>query len=366
MKLLLFADLHLDTPFRWAAPEVARRRRQGLRDTLGAIVDLAAVEGVDAVCCAGDLYEHDMVAPDTAEVLRRAFGRLAPMPVFLAPGNHDWLSPAGTYLQTDWSPNVRLFTDDRLTPIPLEDGFTIWGGAHRVPANTAGFLEGFRTDRGGTNVGLFHGSLRSVLADQGGGKQPHAPFDTADVLRSGLDHALVGHFHTPHAGALHTYPGNPAPLTFGETGERGAVVLTFDEDGSAPRREWHQVSRLDVHDVTIDVGGASSLEVVRESVREALGPLSGAVRATLVGDVGQRVSFSSSDLEGTADHLEAVVYRLDHVGVGFEIDSLVDEPTVRGQFVRDVLAATLDQQRRGRVLTIGLRALAGRSDLGVH
>ena len=26
MRLLLFADLHLDAPFAWAGPEVARRR----------------------------------------------------------------------------------------------------------------------------------------------------------------------------------------------------------------------------------------------------------------------------------------------------------------------------------------------------
>jgi DNA repair exonuclease SbcCD nuclease subunit len=365
MKLLLFADLHLDTPFRWASPEAARRRRQGLRDTLTSIVDLAAAEGVQAVCCAGDLYEHDMVAPDTAEVLRRAFERIAPTPVLLAPGNHDWLDPASLYRQTTWPPNVRLFTGNRLEPAPLAEGFTLWGAAHHGPANTPGFLDGFRVDRGGTNVALFHGSLRSGLPFQGETKQPHAPFDEADVERSGLRHALVGHFHTPQTGHWYTYPGNPAPLSFGETGERGAVVVTFTGDGAPPQRRWHRVSRDEVHDATVDVAGARSLEEVRERVGHELAPLHGTVRATLVGDVEPQVSLSAADLHGTAEHLDGVVFRLDRVGVALDLDALAREPTVRGQFVHDVMAADLDDDRRRRVLHIGLRSLEGRTDLEV-
>ena len=62
MKLLLFSDLHLDTPFAWAGPQLARERRQSLRDTLATIVDLARAQRVDALLCGGDLYEHERLA----------------------------------------------------------------------------------------------------------------------------------------------------------------------------------------------------------------------------------------------------------------------------------------------------------------
>jgi DNA repair exonuclease SbcCD nuclease subunit len=365
MKLLLFADLHLDTPFRWAPLDAARRRRQSLRDALTAIVELAVAEDVEAVCCAGDLYEHDMVAPDTAEVLLRAFDRIAPTPVLLTPGNHDFLSPASLYRQIRWPSNVRLFAGGRLEPAPLVEGFTLWGAAHHGPACTAGFLDGFRVDRGGTNVALFHGSLRSGLPFQGETKQPHAPFDEADIERSGLHHALVGHFHTPQAGAWHTYPGNPAPLSFGETGERGAVVVTFTDGAVQPERRWHRVSRSEVHDVTIDVAGARSLEDVRDRVGEALAAVDGTVRATLVGDVDEHLVPTAADLHDTAEHLAGVVFRLDRLGVALDLGALAREPTVRGRFVQDVMAADLDDDRRRRVLHLGLRALEGRTDLEV-
>ncbi len=67
MKLLHFADLHLDTPFCWAPADVARSRRKALRETLTRICRLAADLGADALFCGGDLYEQDMFTRDTAE-----------------------------------------------------------------------------------------------------------------------------------------------------------------------------------------------------------------------------------------------------------------------------------------------------------
>src|SRR4051812_41046649 len=60
VKLVLFADLHLDAPFAWlgASQLAARRRRQALRDTLRNIVTLTRETKADALVCAGDLYEQ--------------------------------------------------------------------------------------------------------------------------------------------------------------------------------------------------------------------------------------------------------------------------------------------------------------------
>src|SRR5512139_545803 len=94
VRLLFFSDLHLEAPFAWAPPEIARDRRRALRECLRAIVALATSTKVDALLCGGDLYEHDRFSPDTVRFLRDSFAAVAPMPVFLAPGNHDWFGPA--------------------------------------------------------------------------------------------------------------------------------------------------------------------------------------------------------------------------------------------------------------------------------
>lgn len=365
MRLLLFADLHLDAPFAWAPAEAARARRRALRDALGEICRLAVAERVDALCCAGDLYEQERFTPDTAAFLRDAFARVHPLPVYLAPGNHDWLGPASLYRQVPWTDNVHLFTGDRLEPVTLADGFTLWGAAHRAPANTPGLLDGFTVDRAGVHIALFHGSEQGELRFQGDDKKPHAPFRASQIPPSGLHHALVGHFHTPRDADHHTYPGNPEPLTFGESGPRGAVLITVGADGTVTR-ERHRVSTSEVSDVDVDITGVAHARHLRERVTARLAGLTGTVRATLTGEIGPEVELNLDDLADVAPHL-LLVPRLGRVTVGYDLAVLADERTVRGQFVRDVHAATeLTEDQRRRVLVTGLRALEGRQDLEVR
>ena len=366
MKVLLFSDLHLDTPFIWAGALLARARRQGLRDTLARIVRIAEEQHVDALVCGGDLYEHERFSPDTGEFLRATFAGIN-KPVLLAPGNHDWYGPASLYAQLSWSPNVRIFTEDRLLPYELASGFTIWGAAHRAPANTDGFLDHFVVDRPGVNVGLFHGSERGELPFQESGKAPHAPFSAAQITQAGLDHAMLGHFHTPKDADRHTYPGNPDPLSFGESGVRGAVLLTFADDGTVERTRFSAASTV-VRDVNVNLEGSTNAQAVREQVAAVLAPLSGIVRVTVSGEVAPELDLQLADLNGVAPHLEALVTRLGTVRVAYDFDSLANERTVRGQFVADVLAAEhLNEPTRRRVMITGLRALDGRSqELEVH
>ena len=365
MKLVLFGDLHLDTPFRWAPPAVARRRRQALRDTLDAIVDLALDVRADALCAAGDLYEHDMVAPDTGAVMRAAFGRLGEVPVLVAPGNHDWLGPASVYARTDWSPNVHIFSRDQLRPYRLADGFTVWGAAHLRPAGTASFLEGFHVEGDGLHLGLFHGSLNSGLGFQEEGKAPHAPFDAEQIPKAGLCHALVGHYHAPADGPWHTYAGNPEPLSFGETGTRGAVEVDIAGDGTVHRTR-HVVSHTVLHDIEVHLDGAASGHEVREQVAMAIAGLDGTVRATITGEVAPTCDLDLAVVADLGAHLDAFVPRLGAVDITYDIADIAEQTTtVRGRFVRDVLDADLDAEVRRRVLITGLRALDGRRDLEV-
>ena len=124
MKIVHFSDLHLDAPFAWAGAtgEAARQRRQALRDTLVRIVDLTREVNADALICGGDLYEHDYFSPDTAEFLKVTFAGLNPIPVYIAPGNHDWYGPQSLYAQVDWSENVHVFREAALRSVELNSG----------------------------------------------------------------------------------------------------------------------------------------------------------------------------------------------------------------------------------------------------
>ena len=367
MKIVHFADLHLDAHFAWtgASGDAARRRRQALRDALGRIAQLVRETEADALFCGGDLYENDRVAPDTAEFLRATFAELDPVRVFLAPGNHDWYGPQSLYALVEWSRNVHVFTEPRLRPVRLDADLTLWGGAHCVPANTGNFLDGFHADGPGTHIALFHGSERIWLSAQGHDKQPHAPFDASDIEKAGLEHAFLGHYHRPKDAARHTYPGNPEPLAFGEAGERGAVIATINAGGPV-HRERRRIAEGRVHDVHLDVTGCVTREQIKERLDEATGGLSGLVRLTVGGEIDPGVELREDELREFLDaRFEAVRIRRGRLRAGYDLDAIRRENTVRGQFVNDVLDSDLPEDARRRVLITGLRALDDRDDLEV-
>ena len=365
VTIVHFADLHLDSGFAWAGAggASARRRRQSLRDALGHIAGLARDVDADALFCGGDLYEHDRVTPDTARFLRGTFAELAPCSVYLAPGNHDWYGPDSLYALTDWSRNVHVFREPRLQPVRLGNGLTLWGAAHCAPASTRNFFEGFAAQGPGTHVALCHAAERSSLAEQGGAKQPHAPFDADDIERAGLAHAFLGHYHRPRDAARYTYPGNPDPLAFGEDGERGAVVATILGDGSITR-ERRAVATAPAHDLSLDVTGCASQQDVRDRLLRATGGRRGVVRLTMQGELHPDVDLREDDLRRLLlESFDAVQIRSGALQAGYDLEEIGREQTVRGQFVRDVLEADLPEDETRRVLAAGLRALAGRTDL---
>jgi DNA repair exonuclease SbcCD nuclease subunit len=260
---------------------------------------------------------------------------------------------------------VNLFVEERLQPFELAEGFTVWGAAHRSPANTDGFLDQFRVNRGGINIALFHGAERTGLPLEDGKKQPHAPFYADQIPEAGLNHAFCGHYHRPRDEPHYTYPGNPDPLTFGETGERGLVIASITADGSVQRKRLH-VAQSVVHDVAVEVTGCSNHQAVRDLVRERLGGLEGCARVRLDGELAPTLSLDITSLADAAPWLDAVRVVVGNVHVDFDLETIAAEPTVRGQFVRDVQAAAdLDDAERRRVILTGLRALGGRTDLEV-
>jgi hypothetical protein len=77
------------------------------------------------------------------------------------------------------------------------------------------------------------------------------------------------------------------------------------------------------------------------------------------------VSLDLPTLRYVTSDLEYAQFDMQGMRTAYDIDAIGDEKTVRGQFVRDVTAASMDEDERYRVLVTGLRALAGRDDLEV-
>jgi len=388
-RLLHIADLHLDRPFALMGchGELARRRRQGLREALRRAGEIAQVRGCGAVTVGGDLFEHERAGADTAQFLVETFASWEPMRVLLAPGNHDPLVPGSIYLRTRWPDNVHVFRGPRLEPLELTEGLTVWGLGHQEPAWTGNPLEGGLAAPGGgrrhragdgVHLALFHGA---ETGSRPAGKGVHGPFAAAEIRERGYAVALCGHYHgrriDPESGLV--YPGSPEPLAFDESGPRGPVLVEIGNRGEVKctgidTNRWH----AGIVECRLD--GVSSLTATVDRVSaEVLTATAGlplertTLRVDLVGAVPPSLGVDLFDCESAVREATGVAaLRIrDLTAPATDLEALTEEGTTRGAFVRIAVAALAaagsaeEKAVVGDALRYGLEAFAG-SEVGLR
>lgn len=359
VRLLVFSDLRIDSPYVWATPALAEERRASSREALVAILGVARQRHVDAIACAGDLFNRRTVKPQHLQWLAAAF-RSAGVPILVAPGNEDFIGPLGGYTVYEWPENVTIFQTDTFSPVELVNGVTVWGVAHTEAHRARSFLDRVVIDRGGVNLALLH-AAETVGRDREPYADPCAAFDEGAIERAGFDHALVGHYRETYLGWMHTYPGAPIAHDFGGSPTGNVVLLSLEEDGSM-QREIIPISSKGLYDLTVDLTGSSSKRDVLRRIHASLHDVTGVIKVTLTGRLEPEVIVSREDVDALTSSARSVIVDWS-VSVGLDDQIRVEDPTVRGQFIRDVVASGLPSDRQERVMLVGLRALAGSSQL---
>jgi DNA repair protein SbcD/Mre11 len=378
IRLLHLSDLHLDRAFAsmGCQGELARRRRQGLREALTSAGRLAEERGCAAVTIGGDLYEHERAAIDTGRFLADTFASWQPMRVLVAPGNHDALMPGSLYRRVEWPSNVTIFETSSLEPVELVDGVTVWGLAHREPSWQGDPLGAApATGESGVHLALFHGA---ELGSRPEGKSVHGPFHAERIRGSGFAAALCGHYHRRRLDSAMglLYPGTPEPLGFDEEGARGPVIVEVSGRGDVSfsaqaTNRWSVVTvRCDAGDCGSD--GSVIDEVAMSCAAEApADPERTMIRVDLIGAVDCSLSLDAYTIELAVRErlgLAAVKVR-DLTTPLLDLDAAMNEESTRGAFIRAATAAAADNlDDEGALedaLRYGLMALSG-AEIGLR
>ena len=364
-RIVHIADVHLDTAFRGLDPALGIARRKQLEDAFERALDLARDRRADALCIAGDLYESGRTTPDRGAYLARVLGAVAPMRVFISPGNHDPYDAPSLYRQTAFPPNVTIFTTRAFAPVRLADGLTLWGAAHEFALDRNPILNGFTCEGAGTHLLLFHGSDRDHVPP---GKDCIAPFVDADVARAGATHAMVGHYHGQLSGPHYAYPGSLEPLNAAQDGRHTAAVVTTDR--GAVNVEFVELNRTRYVDEDFDVSDYADRAALASALFDRLNALAarpGEVfcRVRLVGNAPASLDLDAAQLQrecagrfpgATIEDLAAAIDPQEAAHEGH---------TVRALFARDMLeriakASDAEKPTLQLALRYGLQAFAGK------
>ncbi len=229
IKLIHTADLHLGSPIAGLPEDVSSELREELFTTLAKICELAESERADAILISGDLFDEPSPSRSVADRTFALLGR-AGVPVFISPGNHDYMSVHSVYRRQDLPENVRIFRSERIEKIPCGE-FDVYGAGFAAPVVERELLQGFRAEQGRHSVMVLHGEADVSSAYY------HA-VSPRDIAASGLSYLALGHIHARseavRAGdTLFAYPGCPMGRGFDETGEKGVYIVEIEERARA-------------------------------------------------------------------------------------------------------------------------------------
>jgi DNA repair exonuclease SbcCD nuclease subunit len=368
MRFIHAADIHLDSPLRGlesypGAP--AERLRNATREAFDRVVDLCLEEKVDFLIVAGDLFDTEVKDFNAALAAAAQLRRLDPanIPVYLILGNHD--SREEMTRHVPWSANVTLFDHRRPQTVRHPTLPVVLHGmsypkrdvtenlASHYPAAVAGCF----------NIGLLHTNV-------GGNSQyaAYAPCSIDELVAKNYGYWALGHVHeyaVLHEHPYVVYPGNTQGRHARETGPKGCLLVTVEEDsngGEVRGVEFRETDHVRWFQATIplqpDMDEDELLDLVRNHLREIVCAADGrlaAVRLEFTGRSAIHARLAKDDarqqlianLRGLASDfgddvwIEKIKF---HTQSPLDLDAIRERQDLLGQLVRDIDSLAQDPQ----------------------
>lgn len=316
LKILHTADWHLGLRFPSFSEEDGVRLTRARIEAVDRLLGIAESYTVNAVVCAGDLFDTPAPEEHWWKGLLHLFQRRnwSDRPVILLPGNHDPLQANSVWsadhnFRRDLPSWVHVVDRDNYE-FPLSEDAVLYAEpcrsqagaddlASRLPARSPG------DER--IRIGLAHGQTFDIP-----GHQTNFPIAADAAQQRGLNYLAIGDTHAyrelPPRATPTVYPGAPEATKFGELDAGSVAVVFFPRHGRPPIVQRQQVARWRWRDERIT--SLADLELLRtEDLRDCV------VRLTLAMDVSltqfERVEKILDELKGNeAAHGKAGVLQV--------------------------------------------------------
>lgn len=352
MKLIHCADLHLDSSLgtHMSAEQAAKRNAEILK-TFRRMTEYAKENDVRVVLIAGDFFDGTRVSGRTIDSCLDAMERSENIDFLVLSGNHD---DVRTAFQGKTMPeNVKIFSDHWQTY--SYDNLEILG-IEETEENAEGLYDSLPEKKEAFRIVMLHGQIGSSCG-----------VDQVNLNRlkgRGIDYLALGHIHAYACERLdekgiYCYPGCLEGRGFDECGEKGFVLLNVDEDGISSSFVPYAARRL--HRIPVDVSGLESNAAAEIALREAARevPSEDMVEFLLEGRVSAESRISAKYLERFFEDDFFFVKVKDESKLAFAEEDYSNDISLKGEFIRHVLAADLTEEKKARMIRIGLEALRG-------
>ncbi len=348
MKIIHCADLHLDSKLETNLDRAkAKIRRAELVRSFERLAEYAKNNAARLVIVAGDLFDHNSVTKSTVQTVASVIAAADGVDFLVLAGNHD--SSNAFELVTELPKNLHFFSDS-WTSFDY-DNVTVSGIA-LTAANANVVYSSLSLSPERYNIAVMHGDISSEI-------------NLPSLRGKNIDYLALGHLHEHSEGKLdergvYAYSGCLESRGFDESGVKGFYFIDTDS------KEYTFVSGLserNMHEVAVDISGLMDYSQIRAKIDEQLS-LVGAreqdmVKVVLRGNVSIDANKAPEQLLKYLEGRFFFAKIKDKTRAEINADDYKNDISLKGEFVRQVLASELSDEQKQEVVLLGIRAIRG-------
>ncbi len=346
MKILHTGDLHLDSVMGSNfKSDIASQRRSELLLTFERMVEYASSIGVRVFLIAGDLFDTPHPTPSAEQYVLSLIEKHPEMDFLVLGGNH-----MGDYTPANPPANYRTFPARSIGYYRY--GNVVIGGTE----NNAAYHE-VKFAPEDINIMMLHGQLSDAITDL-------TLINLKFWQNVHIDYLALGHLHRAEKNKLDergtwAYCGTPEGRGFDETGTKGFMLLETSDKGISS--VFVPFAKRTVHIVTVDISRLFSQRDIEEKVNEAVSeiPATDIVRVVLRGVASPNMHKDLRQLQTLFENRFFYFAVQDESNVSLRAENFEHDKSLRGEFVRTVLASGLARADMERIIRCGIQALDG-------
>ena len=354
MKIIHCADLHLDSKMETnLSVDQAKTRKKEILNTFERMVDYAQHNGVSAIIIAGDMFDTTRVTNLTKTRVINTIKKYPQIDFLYLSGNHD----ESNFIDLlDEKPNNLKIFGTKWTNFAYPEVDVT--GVVLNEDNHVAVYDSLHLSAEKLNIVVMHGQIGQATREE------HAEQINLNRLKNrNIDYLALGHIHSFTQGALdkrgiYCYAGCLEGRGFDECGAKGFVLLEISNGTIKP--EFIKFAQRQLIEVPVDLTGYDDWFALEDQVLARVKdyPKTDLLKIVFNGKYTMQLEKHLGMLEQKLKQFYFVKIKDDSV-LDVNSQDIAHDISLRGEFIRQVLASNMSDTEKEQTILVGLKALAG-------
>ena len=360
MKIIHCSDIHLNSKMESSlSSEKAKQRKQELLLTFSKMVDYARSENVKAVIIAGDLFDTESINKSTSEYVLDLIKSNEEIKFIYLCGNHEKSSFLNYINEV---PQNLLTFNDEWKYYNIGENVVV-AGIDITKSNFKTLYSNLKLDKNNTNIVVMHGQASKYFVEDN-----FEIVNLSMLKNKNINYLALGHIHSYFLDKLddnsyYAYSGCLEGRGFDECGKKGFIELEVLNGQISSK--FVPFAKREIVETDVDISNLYTIKEIDNKIAEnvkGINPTS-LIKVNLVGEIDEDANIDLPFLENNLNEIFYFAKIENKTKLKIDIEKYSNDVSIKGEFIRQVLASDLSDIEKEQVILYGIKALNGEVDL---